>query len=91
MSQVVQHCQPLVSHPIHLLLGHVVLGDHVSAHVAHQGVLLLADWTARLPAVLLHVLAESAPVVVRGSTDWTAKDNCPLSCGQETTGWLWVL
>ena len=43
--------------------------DHVAAHVAHDGELLAADWTARLAAVSPHVSREVVPPDVACSAD----------------------
>ena len=64
--------QPPVGHPVHLLLGHAVAGDHVSAHVTLHGKLHLADGTARLAGMLLHVFGQSAPVAVADAADRAA-------------------
>ena len=83
---IVHGPHPLVGDPVHLLLGHAVLGDHVSAHATLLSKHHLADGTARLTAVPLHVLRQRAAMVVGDAADVTAH-GIAFSWGPEKHGW----
>ena len=53
---------------------------HVSPHACHDGKLLVADGTAGLATMLLHVGCEVPTLQVLGATDMTAKR---AICGRE--------
>ena len=71
---------PPVCDSADLFSGHAVLVYHVSPHRVHHGELLMADGTASLALVLLHVGAHAGSLGVPLPTDLTCGGTV---CGRE--------